>query len=124
MAINLIKLEKKFIDLLENTTQEEFEQWLLTKKDTHSNPMAQLKLYTEEQVRNAIRLATKSPNIFTTPLIYSTDEVMEKITPIELPSDEEIDAQAHKVHNELFNEFYSYTDGAKWLRDKLYLLSS
>jgi hypothetical protein len=39
MAIDLHKLEKKFIDLFENTTQEEFEQWLLTKKDTHSKPM-------------------------------------------------------------------------------------
>jgi hypothetical protein len=37
MAIDLLKLEKKFIDLFENTTQEEFEQWLLTK----TKPMAQ-----------------------------------------------------------------------------------
>ena len=39
MAIDLTKLEKRFIDLLENTTQEEFEQWLLSK--TESKPMAQ-----------------------------------------------------------------------------------
>ena len=31
MAIDLTKLEKKFIDLFDNVTQEEFEQWLLTK---------------------------------------------------------------------------------------------
>ena len=115
MAIDLIKLEKKFIDLLENTTQEEFEQWLLTKKDTHSNPMAQLKLYTEEQVRNAIRLATKSPNIFTTPLIYSTEEVMEKITPIELPSDGEIEEISK--HEILYNDAKRswWIEGAKYV---------
>jgi chromosome condensin MukBEF ATPase and DNA-binding subunit MukB len=38
MAIDLLKLEKRFIDLLENTTQEEFEQWLLSKT---KKPMAQ-----------------------------------------------------------------------------------
>ena len=43
----------------------------------------------------------------------------EYVTPIELPSDEEIDARAHKVHDDLFNEFYAYTDGAKWMRDKI-----
>lgn len=37
MAIDLLKLEKKFIDLFANVTQEEFEQWLLTK----TKPMAQ-----------------------------------------------------------------------------------
>lgn len=37
MAIDLTKLEKKFIDLFANVTQEEFEQWLLTK----TKPMAQ-----------------------------------------------------------------------------------
>ena len=39
MAIDLLKLEKRFIDLLANTTQEEFEQWLLSK--TESKPIAQ-----------------------------------------------------------------------------------
>ena len=37
MAIDLTRLEKKFIDLFANVTQEEFEQWLLTK----TKPMAQ-----------------------------------------------------------------------------------
>ena len=32
MAIDLLKLEKKFIDLFQNTTQEEFEEWLLSKE--------------------------------------------------------------------------------------------
>ena len=39
MAIDLLKLEKRFIDLFANVTQEEFEQWLLSK--TESKPMAQ-----------------------------------------------------------------------------------
>lgn len=32
MAIDLLKLEKKFIDLFQNTTKEEFEEWLLSKE--------------------------------------------------------------------------------------------
>ena len=47
MAIDLLKLEKRFIDLLENTTQEEFEQWLLTK----TKPMAQQKTAMEQWIQ-------------------------------------------------------------------------
>jgi len=43
MAIDLTKLEKKFIDLFANVTQEEFEQWLLSKKPiTHQTALEQL----------------------------------------------------------------------------------
>lgn len=44
------------------------------------------KLYTEEQLRKAITWAQKSSNVFSTPLIYDEDDVIEQITPIELPS--------------------------------------
>ena len=46
-----------------------------------------MKLYTEEQVRHAIKMARSSYNIFTTPFMYDQDEVIEHLTPIELPSD-------------------------------------
>lgn len=79
-----------------------------------------MKLYTEEQVRKAIELAQECEHecggVY---FDYTETEIIERLTPIELPSDEEIKDQANKVHNELFDEFYSYTDGAKWLRDKI-----
>ena len=49
-----------------------------------------MKLYTEEQVKHAIQMARASQNLFTTPFIYDKHEILEQLTPIELPSDEEI----------------------------------
>ena len=41
-----------------------------------------MKLYTEEQVRHAIKMARSSYNIFTTPFMYDQDEVIEHLTPL------------------------------------------
>jgi hypothetical protein len=49
-----------------------------------------MKLFTEEQVKHAIQMARASQNLFTTPFIYDKYEILEQLTPIELPSDEEI----------------------------------
>ena len=49
-----------------------------------------MKLYTEEEVIRAIKMARSSYNLFTTPFTYDQHEVLEQLTPIELPSDEEI----------------------------------
>lgn len=49
-----------------------------------------MKLYTEEQVRHAIKMARSSYNTFTTAFMYNQDEVIDHLTSIELPSDEEI----------------------------------
>lgn len=49
-----------------------------------------MKLYTEEQVKHAIKMARSSHNIFTTPFMYDKDEIIEHFTPIQLPSDEEV----------------------------------
>jgi hypothetical protein len=67
-----------------------------------------MKLYTEEQVRKIL----KSTHIHTD---NDVDMILPQFTPIELPSDEEIE-----------NEYESKTmydlgwqDGAKWVRDKI-----
>ena len=94
--------------------------------------MTKIKLYTEEQMKEAIRMARSSYNLFTTPFIfmYDQDEVLEKLTPIELPSDEEIDVH---VEEDFLNatEVHKYSEetqllmkemckaGAKWMRDKI-----
>ena len=74
--------------------------------------MAQQKLYTEEQVKEAmLKYASCS-----TPTMV---QVFDSLTPIEIPSDEEIEHEL-AFPNELMNELtYMFIEGAKWMRDKL-----
>jgi hypothetical protein len=87
--------------------------------------MSNIKFYTEEQVRKAIELAQKCEHecggVY---FDYTETEIIENLTPIELPSDEEIEKKA----NEYVENKWEYAqdecketfkDCAKWLRDKL-----
>jgi hypothetical protein len=74
-----------------------------------------MKLYTEEQVRHAIKMARSSYNIFTTPFIYNQDEVLQQLTPIQLPSDEEIDTASLMISKDR-KEFLM---GAKYVINKI-----
>jgi hypothetical protein len=67
-----------------------------------------MKLYTEEEVVRAIELSDGR----------STDEVLEGLTPIELPSDEEIGKEASVRHYGT-NFKHVFASGAKWMRDKI-----
>lgn len=75
--------------------------------------MTQLKLYTEEQVRKAIELAKLSHTNIET--IYSSEEVIGELTPIELPSDEEIEELSVKeiLYNDAKRTWWKV--GAKWM---------
>jgi hypothetical protein len=64
-----------------------------------------MKLYTEEEIIRAIELSDGR----------SIDEVLAGLTPIEIPSDEEIYEQA-KGHS-TFAPSFIY--GAEWMRDKI-----
>ena len=64
-----------------------------------------MKLYTEEEIIRAIELSDGR----------SIDEVLAGLTPIELPSDEEINEQA-KGHS-TFAPSFIY--GVEWMRDKI-----
>jgi hypothetical protein len=66
-----------------------------------------MKLYTEEQVRRLLKYLTLSSP--------SVDGYIERLTPIELPSDEEIIDNAPDDTLPLV-EFIA---GAKWMRDKI-----
>jgi hypothetical protein len=66
-----------------------------------------MKLYTEEEVRKAIELSDGR----------SIDEVLAGLTPIELPSDEEIISENQL--SEFNSEDVAYYNGAKWMRDKI-----
>jgi hypothetical protein len=61
-----------------------------------------MKLYTEEQVKSLLNKMN---------VIYS----LEDLTPIELPSDEEIDDRSYSDEQEK-----GFRNGAKWMRDKTY----
>ena len=59
-----------------------------------------MKLYTEEELRKH--------------LYNHSDEFFEQLTPIEIPSDEEIQKES------LQSDFdYTFRWGAKWMRDKI-----
>jgi hypothetical protein len=86
-----------------------------------------MKLYTEEQVRKAIELAQQCDHdcggVY---FDYTENEVIEELTPIELPSDEEIQNKGecvfnnagHNIYNH-YNTIPSWVEGAQWLRDKI-----
>jgi hypothetical protein len=75
-----------------------------------------MKLYTEEQVRQAIKMADKYHHI----LDSEESEIISILEPIELPSDEEIDELFPKT-NTLYEALgrSGMIEGAKWMRDKI-----
>jgi hypothetical protein len=77
-----------------------------------------MKLYTEEQVRKAIELSRDThPQgrgyVVKDEYDYSMDEVVDLLTPIEIPSDEEIDYAETQMPMNTFEL------GAKWMRNKI-----
>lgn len=75
-----------------------------------------MKLYTEIQMLEAIDRA-----IFSKTDINSFD-ILEDLTPIELPSDEEIETYINSIDKyHIFKDFYcdGFDNGAKWLRNKI-----
>lgn len=78
------------------------------------------KLYTEDQVIKAIQLAQKCEHDCGGVYFYCTEieEVIEELTPIQLPTDEEIKQEADSYHGlESYNT--TFVQGAKWMRDKI-----
>ena len=70
-----------------------------------------MKLYTEEQLKQ----------IFVTHY-FITDKELEELTPIELPSDEEIkqESDEFELNSKVsLGMHISFEHGAKWMRDKI-----
>ena len=95
-----------------------------------SNNKQSMKLYTESEVRKAIELSRDThqegkPYLERDEYDYSIDEVVDLLTPIKLPSDEEINEVAMVVYG--FNakdikdvlEYKAFKRGAKWMRNKI-----
>jgi len=77
-----------------------------------------MKLYTEEQVKMAIQMADKYNYLIT----LEECGILNQLTPIELPSDEEI-RKMMELDGMEFDEFdpydASYLGGATWMRNKI-----
>ena len=80
------------------------------------------KLYTEEQVRKAWNTAYVDAlaldNEDYKPIFY--DDFIASLTPIELPTDEEIEVKAQSSYNDPASHLIlGFVKGAKWMRDKI-----
>jgi len=71
-----------------------------------------MKLYTEEQLREAIELAREK---YQSDMMLSTNGIMLQFTPIEVPTTEEI----HKMATNYSNLYYEYRAGAEWVVEQL-----
>jgi hypothetical protein len=80
---------------------------------TNNKQQTAMKLYTEEEIKRGL----DNPISFD----MTTDEFINSLTPIELPSDEEIDEKAFQVPYDNTKDFYNlqFIKGAKWMRDKI-----
>lgn len=67
-----------------------------------------MKLYNELEVKFAMDIARCQPDL-------TFDKVLEELTPIQLPSDEDISKESRgKTTN-----IPAFNNGAKWMRDKI-----
>jgi hypothetical protein len=94
---------------------------------TNNKQQTAMKLYTEEQVRKAIELSRDThPQgrgyVVKDEYDYSMDEVVDLLTPIELPSDDEIVQRSKEEPENSDIETAArigYVAGAKWMRNKI-----
>jgi hypothetical protein len=70
-----------------------------------------MKLYTEEEIRKFFTEKYDEG--------LSIDELIEILTPIELPSDEEIEDASLEENNDDLSPAEEFQSGAKWMRDKI-----
>jgi hypothetical protein len=71
-----------------------------------------MKIYTEEQMHSVILLALGRHGIYIPNKHYQ--DLIDLLTPIELPSDEEIDDRSYSDEQEK-----GFRNGANWMRDKI-----
>jgi hypothetical protein len=73
-----------------------------------------MKLYTEEELLKAMAYARS----YDANWVITENEILKLITPIELPSDEDISTQASNRHYGT-NFKHVYASGAKWMREQI-----
>ena len=81
-----------------------------------------MKLYTEEQVKKAYDKGLDN-GFWGNSSNEHEDMALKELTPIELPSDEDIEEAAPYVpqdsHDYYYGEREGFKDGAKWMKDKI-----
>ena len=76
------------------------------------------KLYTEEQVRIMLGKA-RLLNMDDTEM-FTDDYLIEQLTPIQLPTDDEIENQSEDYADKFISTSnFAFEDAAKWMRDKI-----
>jgi len=70
-----------------------------------------MKLYTEEEIRKFFTEKYDEG--------LSIDELIEILTPIQIPSDEEIEDASLEENNDDLSPAEEFQSGAKWMRDKI-----
>ena len=79
-----------------------------------------MKIYTEEQVKRAMLHSYLSGVERPADYLPIEESILNELTPIELPSDEEIEQEAYyKVSDHTENPYASFKSGAKWLREQI-----
>jgi len=71
-----------------------------------------MKLYTEEELLKAIQLGRNYGGWITT-----EPEILKQLTPIELPSDEDI--KNNSEHFEYTDGVYGFKEGVKWMKEQI-----
>jgi len=76
-----------------------------------------MKLYTEEQVVSMLDRARMHKQDDTE--MFTNEYLLSQATPIELPSDEEIEKAGTDLFDKGVDIDYGWIMGAKWMRDKI-----
>jgi len=79
-----------------------------------------MKLYTEEELLKAMSYSRS----YDANWVMTENEILKLITPIELPSNEEIEAYLEKTHTKAVNTpnvYYrtGFEKGAKWIKEQV-----
>ena len=90
-----------------------------------SNNKQSMKLYTEEHLKKAINRGYSSAMLEDYTIKEITDNFLNTLTPIELPSDDEIKKNSQDIYGvDLVSiygilEYKAFNKGAFWMRDKI-----
>ena len=86
---------------------------------TNNKQQTAMKLYTEEQVKEAIMMARITQGVLATTFFCDEHEVFEKLTPIELPTDEEIEDASLEENNDDLSPAEEFQRGAEYVINKI-----
>jgi hypothetical protein len=81
-----------------------------------SNNKQSMKLYPEEQVIKLTKAAFTAGQNHNSFIFW---EELKNITPIEIPSDEDIEDESLEENNDDLSPAEEFQAGAKWMRDKI-----